>query len=51
MRVTSWGLFVLGIYLIITGLEQSGFFFGLGQLTRLLALVAGILLVVETWRH
>jgi hypothetical protein len=51
VRVTSWGLFVLGIYLIIVGLDRYGFFFGLGQLTSILALVAGILLVVETWRR
>jgi len=51
VRVTSWGLFVLGVYLILVGLERYGFFFGLGQLTSILAVVAGVLLVAETWRR
>ena len=51
MRVTNWGLFILGIYLILSGLEGYGLSFGLGQLTPLLALVAGVWLVVDTWRR
>jgi hypothetical protein len=51
MRVTDWGLFVLGIYLVIVGLDRFGYFFGLAQLAPLLALVAGVLLIVQTWRR
>lgn len=51
MRVTSWGLFLLGVYLVLAGLSSLGFFYFLGQITSLLALAAGILLIMETWRR
>jgi len=51
MRVTNWGLLLLAIYLIIIGLNSFGIFFGLGQLSGIVALVAGILLLVENWRR
>ena len=52
MRVTNWGMFLLGIYLIIVGLNSFGFFtFGFGQLVGLLALVAGILILMDNWRR
>jgi hypothetical protein len=54
MRVTNWGLFLLGVYLILAGLSSIGIFsflYGLGQITSLIALIAGILLVMEDWRR
>lgn len=54
MRVTNWGLFLLGVYLILTGLSSVGvfpFLFGLGQIVSLIALVAGILIVMDNWRR
>ena len=43
MRITNWGL----------GLSSLGFYFlmGLGQITSLIALAAGILIVMDTWRR
>lgn len=51
MRVSNWGMFLLGVYLILVGLESAGFYFPFGRLTGLVALVAGILLLMENWRR
>lgn len=53
MRVTNWGLFLLGVYLVLAGLSSvvPFFFFGFTQLTSLLALAAGILIIMDTWRR
>jgi len=51
MRVTNWGLLLLAIYLILIGLNSFDIFFGLGRLSGIVALVAGILLLVENWRR
>ncbi len=51
MRVSNWGMFLLAIYLILVGLNSFGMFFGLGQLTGIVALIAGILLLMEHWRR
>lgn len=54
MRVTNWGLFLLGVYLILAGLSSIGIFnflYGLGQIASWIALIAGILLVMDTWRR
>ena len=53
MRISNWGMFLLAVYLILVGLEGSGFFLFLGfrGLTGIIALVAGILLLMENWRR
>jgi len=52
MKVTNWGLFLLGVYLILAGLDAFGFYLTfLSQLSRLIALVAGVLIVMDTWRR
>jgi hypothetical protein len=50
-RVINWGMFLLGVYLILVGLRQVGIFFGLGYVTGLIGLVAGILILIENWRR
>ncbi len=51
VRISNWGMFLLGIYLILVGLSSFGIFFGLGQITGLIALIAGILVLMEHWRR
>ena len=51
MRITNWGLFLLGVYLVLAGLSSLGLFYFLGQVLPLLALAAGILLIMDTWRR
>jgi len=53
MKVTNWGLFLLGVYLVLAGLSSLGFYFllGLSQITSLLALAAGVLIIMDTWRR
>jgi hypothetical protein len=52
MRISNWGMFLLAIYLILVGVESMGFFFlSFGRLTGLVALVAGILLLMDHWRR
>lgn len=55
MRVTNWGMFLLGIYLIIVGLNSFGLFMfplsGIAQIAPLLALVAGVLILMDNWRR
>lgn len=53
VRISNWGMFLLAVYLILVGLEQSGFFLFLGfrGLTGIIALIAGILLLMENWRR
>ncbi len=53
MKVTNWGLFLLGVWLILAGLSSMGVFFlyGLSQITSLIALVAGVLIIMDTWRR
>lgn len=52
MRIANWGMFLLVVYLILVGLESSGFvFLSLGRLTGIVALIAGILLLMEHWRR
>jgi len=50
MRVTNWGLFLLGVYLILAGLPSLGMY-GLSQITTLLGVVAGVLLIMDTSRR
>ncbi|HEV2440027.1 MAG TPA: hypothetical protein VGX97_08195 [bacterium] len=50
MRISNWGMFLLAIYLILVGLSSFGLFM-LGQLTAIVALIAGILLLMEHWRR
>ncbi len=50
MRIANWGMFLLAIYLILVGLNSFGLIM-LGQLTGIVALVAGILLLMEHWRR
>jgi hypothetical protein len=52
MRISNWGMFLLAIYLILVGLDSFGFMtLGLGRLTGIVALIAGILLLMEHWRR
>ena len=55
MRVTNWGMFLLGIYLIIVGVSSFGLLnfrlSGIAQLAPLLALVAGVLILMDNWRR
>jgi len=52
MRITNWGLFLLGVYLILAGLSSLGIFLlGMSQIVSLIALVAGVLIVMDTWRR
>jgi hypothetical protein len=45
-------MFLLAVYLILVGLDSFGFvFLGLGRLTGIVALIAGILLLLEYWRR
>lgn len=51
MRISNWGMFLLAIYLVIVGLNSFGiFFFAFGRIHGIIALVAGILLLMEHWR-
>jgi len=53
MRVTNWGMFLLGVYLVLAALTSLGilsFFSGLGQLGYLIALVAGVLIIMDNSR-
>lgn len=53
VRIANWGMFLLAVYLILVGLEQSGFFLflGFGRITGIIALVAGVLILMEHWRR
>jgi hypothetical protein len=52
VRISNWGMFLLAIYLILVGLSSVGLFYvAFGNLTGLVALVAGILLLVENWQR
>jgi len=50
MRVTNWGLFLLGVYLVLAGLTSLGLY-SLSQITTLLGVVAGVLLVMDNSRR
>lgn len=50
MRIANWGMFLLAIYLILVGINALGLYF-LGQITGIVALIAGILLLMEHWRR
>lgn len=50
-RVVNWGMFLLGVYLILVGLGQVGIYLGFGYVTGIIALVAGILILIENWRR
>jgi hypothetical protein len=51
MRITNWGLFLLGVYLILAGLTSLGFLYSLSQITTLIGVVAGVLLIMENSRR
>jgi hypothetical protein len=50
MRISNWGMFLLAIYLVLVGLQSFGLLM-LGQLNGIVALIAGILLLLEHWRR
>jgi hypothetical protein len=50
LRVSNWGMFLLAIYLILVGINALGLVL-LYQVTGIVALVAGILLLMEYWRR
>lgn len=51
MRISNWGMFLLGIYLILNGLAFFDILHGLGQLTPLVGIVSGVLILMEHWRR
>ncbi len=51
MRITNWGLFLLGVYLILNGLAYFDVLHGLFQITALIGVIAGVLIVMENWRR
>ncbi len=51
VRISNWGMFLLGIYLILVGLESVGIGFELARINGIIGLVAGILIVMEHWRR
>jgi hypothetical protein len=46
MQVTNWGMFLLGVYLILNGLSALGINLGF-NIISLVALIAGILILVD----
>lgn len=50
MRVSNWGMVLLAIYLILTGLAEFGLF-SLGRTTGIIGVLAGVLLLMEHWRR
>ncbi len=52
MKISNWGQFLLGVWLVLVGLREMGFYFlgALSQITSLLAIVAGVLTIMEHWR-
>lgn len=53
MRISNWGMFFLAIYLIIAGLDSFGVraTLNLGNINGIIALIAGILILMEHWRR
>ena len=53
MRVSNWGFFLLGVWLVLAGLSSIGVFFlyRLSEVTSLIALVAGVLIIIDHWRR
>ncbi len=54
MRITNWGLFLVGVYLIIVSLNTLGVLQNITGSTRIdaiIGLVAGVLLLVEHWKR
>ena len=50
MHVTNWGMFLLGVYLVLAGLTSVGvfgYFSSMSPLINLIGLVAGVLLLME----
>ena len=48
---SNWGFLVLGIYLILAGLRDFGLFPLFSQLTGIVGLVAGVLILTEHGRR
>ncbi len=52
MRVSNWGMFLLAVYLIVVGLNSFGILsFAVWRIDGIIALIAGILLLMEHWRR
>ncbi|HEX2711059.1 MAG TPA: hypothetical protein VHM88_02395 [Candidatus Acidoferrales bacterium] len=51
MRITNWGMFLLGIYLILNGLTFFDVLRDLGRLTPLIGIISGVLILMEYWRR
>lgn len=51
MRITNWGLFLLGVYLILNGLTYFDVLRDLGKVPALIGIVSGVLIVMEYWRR
>jgi hypothetical protein len=51
MKITNWGMFLLGVYLVVAGLSSFGvFFYRLYPLVGLLALAAGVLIIMDHYK-
>ncbi len=51
MRVSNWGMVVLGVYLIIVGLNSLNLLVDLTRINGIIGLIAGILILMEHWRR
>jgi len=47
---SNWGFLVLGLYLILTGLGDFGIFTALAQFNGIVAVIGGVLILVEQGR-
>lgn len=51
LRVGNWGMLLLAVYLILIGIQTLGIsLLGLGRIDGIVALVAGILILMEHTR-
>lgn len=51
MRIASWGMVVLGVYLIIAGLISFNILSSLAQINGILAVIAGVLILIDHWKR
>ncbi len=51
VRVSNWGMVVLGVYLIIVGLNSLNLLVDLTRINGIIGLIAGILILMEHWRR
>jgi hypothetical protein len=51
MRISNWGMFLLGIYLIVVGLSSFDIIHDTGKVTGLIGVVSGVLILMDHWRR